>query len=103
MNQCKPCITIRMVLRLMKHHWTLFVNDVRSHSKVNQIACEIDVNPELQAPVFKGHDAIAKVRKLAQKHHVPPKDNGWPAWQTAEVVEKLVEEYKTGLPRRETV
>lgn len=67
--KCKPCITIRTVLRLLWENYVIaatknFRDDYRSYSRVNATACELDYAPKY-IPVDKH---LAAIRKLAQEN-----------------------------------
>lgn len=95
-KQCKPCTTVSTILKLMKIHWRNFINDVKSYSKINEIACEISYSPKMSKPlVHGGISQVQKVRDLAKKYNSTQKDeSGWVKYNDRDVVEDLVTSFK---------
>ena len=76
MRQCKPCITIKAIYELAKHHsslaWKNFKQDVNSYSNINALACRITNAP--QAPKInlfdnKTKSVIDYIRETAKERY----------------------------------
>lgn len=72
MKQCKPCITIRditkIILSNIKLTYKNIKNDIKSYRNINATVCALD------RPVSKTHieyelDAVKKIRKQAQENY----------------------------------
>ena len=70
--KCKPCITIRTVLRLLWENYVIaatknFRDDYRSYSRVNATACELDHPSPLRMMTYE-NEVVNKIRKLAKEN-----------------------------------
>lgn len=87
MKQCKPCITIREIIKILWSNIRLFYTncrrDIRSYSKINQTVCLLDNTT--QNPMLGKHDAelMSKIRERAIENYDPIRQ---------EIVEKYITE-----------
>lgn len=63
-TQCKPCIHISMMWKLVKIHWRNYWEDVNSYKNINMTACRID---ELPFTPIQPDPAVKRVRKKIQE------------------------------------
>ena len=74
-TNCKPCITIRDVLKIVWLNSKLFVSntkrDIQSYGMVNASACELDTRKYGPIPT---HNLVQAIRKQAQENHIPTTD-----------------------------
>ena len=85
MKQCKPCLTIRDVAKILWLNTKLFYintkRDIRSYSKINQTVCLLDhIKP---MTTYQEYELIKKIRDKAAENYDPIRQ---------EIVEKYVTE-----------
>ena len=83
MKQCKPCITIREIIKILWSNIRLFYTncrrDIRSYSKINQTVCLLDhIKP---MSTYEEYELIKKIREQATENYDPIRQ---------EIVEKYI-------------
>lgn len=73
MKQCKPCLTIRDVAKILWWNTRLFYTntkrDIRSYSKINQTVCLLDnIKP---MSTHQEYELIKKIREQATENYDP--------------------------------
>lgn len=86
MKQCKPCITIRMILKILWLNSKLFIsnvrNDIRSYSNINATVCELDKTTDtvdlnkLTEPTRNTLTKLDEIRREAQNNYIPSESHG---------------------------
>lgn len=76
MKQCKPCITIRDITKILYNNIKLAYkntrDDIKSYSRVNATVCELSKpSPPFWSAEYK---AIQKIRKEAQDNYDSAKE-----------------------------
>jgi len=73
MKQCKPCITIRDIAKIIWYNTRLFYTncrkDISSYSRINQTVCVLDNTPALTT--YQEYELIKKIRDKAQDNYDP--------------------------------
>jgi len=73
MKQCKPCITIRDIAKIIWYNTRLFYTNIRkdisSYSRINQTVCVLDNTPALTT--YQEYELIKKIRDKAQDNYDP--------------------------------
>lgn len=71
---CKPCITIRNVITIVKNNviecYKNIRKDIRSYSTVNATVCTLD-NGTPVMPLFMRDKTVEDIRKKAQENYIP--------------------------------
>lgn len=72
MKQCKPCITIRDIAKILylnvKFTYKNIKTDIKSYRNINASVCVLD-KPASKSQVEYEMDAIKKIRKEAQENY----------------------------------
>lgn len=73
-QKCKPCITIRNVITIVKNNviecYKNIRRDIRSYSMVNATVCSLD-NGTPVLPLFLRDKTVEDIRKKAIENHIP--------------------------------
>lgn len=73
-QKCKPCITIRNVITIVKNNviecYKNIRKDIRSYSTVNATVCTLD-NGTPVMPLFMRDKTVEDIRKKAQENYIP--------------------------------
>ena len=85
MKQCKPCLTIREIIKILWSNIRLFYincrRNIRSYSKINQTVCLLDhIKP---ISTHQEYELIKKIRDRATENYDPIRQ---------EIVEKYITE-----------
>jgi hypothetical protein len=72
MTNCKPCITIRQIARIiyinLKDCYKNIRTDIKSYSRINATVCHLDTGNYGPIP---DHSVIAAIKKEAQERYNP--------------------------------
>lgn len=73
MKQCKPCITIRDILTILKNNTVEFYKntkrDISTYSRINATVCSMDNAPQYKWDLVDPQ--VKKIRNEAKKNYSP--------------------------------